>query len=327
MPGAKVVATVGHFKDLPSDKMAVDLTTYEPTFLTSSGKTDVVKKLRDAARGEEVYIATDPDREGFAIGTMAYDEIKKFAKTCRRAEIHEITEKGVKGALAASIPFEKTNRGLYDAFLGRRVGDRLVGYIMSPIASVELRGKYSVGRVQTPAVKLVVDREKEIRLFKPEPFWVVSILLDKAGTQFKAFSIEGNLKDKCTAQAILSAVRSASAALAEKVETKEVRQNGKPPFTTVDIQSTANSQLKIAPERTMQICQHLFEAGLISYHRTDSVRIADEFITEIRDYIGKTLALGICRRSRTPTNPKIVRRMPMRQSGRHTCTPSRIFPP
>ena len=106
VPEAKVVATVGHFKDLPSDEIAVDLATYEPTFIISPGKKDVAKKLRDAAKGEDVIIATDPDREGYAIGTMAYNEVKALARSCRRAEIHEITDKGVKAALAASIPFE-----------------------------------------------------------------------------------------------------------------------------------------------------------------------------------------------------------------------------
>ncbi len=289
LPQAKVVATVGHFMDLPSDKMAVDLTTYEPTFTTSPGKKDVLSKLRDAAKGEDVIIATDPDREGYAIGTMAYDQVRTFARSCRRAEIREITDKGVKAALAASIPFEQTNRGLYDAFLGRRVGDRLVGYILSPIASGELRGKYSVGRVQTPAVKLVVDREREIRAFKPEPFWVLSVLLDKDGTRFRAFSVAGNLKDKGGADAILAAIGSACFALAEKVETRETRQNPKAPFTTVDLQATANSQMKIAPERSMKLAQDLFEAGLISYHRTDSVRIADEFITAIRSHVSSRL--------------------------------------
>jgi len=292
VPNAKVVATVGHFKDLPSDKMSVDLTTYEPVFTISSGKTEVVTKLRAAAKGEDVIIATDPDREGYAIGTMAYNEVKSLARTCKRAEIHEITDKGVKGALAASVPFEQTNHGLYDAFLGRRVGDRLVGYILSPIASGELRGKYSVGRVQTPAVKLVVDREREIRAFRPEPFWVVSVLLDKDGVCFKAFSIQGTMKDKQAAEAIMTAVRTADVALAEKVATKEVRQNPKPPFTTVDMQATANSQLKIAPEKSMKLAQDLFEAGLISYHRTDSLRIADEFIAEIRKHVSATLGMA-----------------------------------
>lgn len=287
--GAKVVATVGHFKDLPQDNLGVDLTSYSPTFLVSQGKSDVIKRLKDACKGQEVVIATDPDREGYAIGTMVYQEIQKIAKSCARAEFHEITEKGIKAALAASVPFEKTNRGLYDAFLGRRVGDRLVGYILSPMACKELRGKYSVGRVQTPAVRLVVDREREIRAFKPEPYWVAAVILEKNGVRFKAFHVAGNMKDKKSAEAIMAAVKGHTFALAEKVTTKVVKQNPKAPFTTVDLQATASSQLKISPEASMKIAQDLFEAGLITYHRTDSVKISDEFVAEIRGHVTKTL--------------------------------------
>jgi len=287
--GAKVVATVGHFKDLPNDSLGVDLSTYAPTFLVSSGKGEVTKRLKDACKGQDVVIATDPDREGYAIGTMVFEEIGKVAKAITRAEIHEITEKGIKTALAAAVPFDKTNRGLYDAFLGRRVGDRLVGYILSPIACRDLRGKFSVGRVQTPAVRLVVEREREIRAFIPEPYWVAAVILEKAGVRFKAFHLAGNMKDKMAAEAIMAAVKGEPFALAEKVTMKTVKQNPKAPFTTVDLQATASSQLKIAPEKAMKIAQDLFEAGLITYHRTDSVRIADEFIAEIRDHVTKTL--------------------------------------
>jgi DNA topoisomerase I len=150
--GANVLATVGHFKDLPADEMAVDLETYEPVFRISEGKGDVIRKIRAAVKGEDVFVASDPDREGYAIGTHVYEEIRSLAKSIKRAEIHEITEKGVKAALAAAVPFEQTNKGLYHAFLGRRVGDRLVGYLLSPLACAALHGKYSVGRVQSPAV-------------------------------------------------------------------------------------------------------------------------------------------------------------------------------
>jgi DNA topoisomerase-1 len=286
---AKVLATVGHFKDLPSDAMGVDLDTYAPTFILDSGKKDRIKQIVAAAKGQDVYIATDPDREGFAIGTHVHDEVAKVAKSCHRLEIHEITQKGIDDAMKKSIPWANTNAGLYNAFLGRRVGDRVVGYILSPIASNKLKGKFSVGRVQAPAVRLCVEREREIRNHKAEPYYVVSITLQKGGVSFTATHKGGNLTDKAKAEAILQAVTAARTADILKVEIKETRQNPKAPFTTVDMQAAASSQLKISPETAMKLAQQLFETGLISYHRTDSVRIADEFIADIRNHVGRSL--------------------------------------
>jgi DNA topoisomerase-1 len=285
---AQVLATVGHFKDLPDDSMGVDLDTYAPTFVVDSGKKERIQQIRIAAKGEDVYIATDPDREGFAIGTMVYEEISHIARSCHRLEIHEITKKGIDEALKKSTLWSETNSGLYHAFLGRRVGDRLVGYILSPIASRKLGGKFSVGRVQAPAVRLCVEREREIRSFVPSPYYVVSIILEKSGTQFTAGHKGGNTPDKAKAEAILQSVSSAPSADVTSVATKETRQKPKSPFTTVDMQAAASSQLKLSPETAMKLAQQLFEAGLISYHRTDSVRIADDFIADIRTHVGKT---------------------------------------
>lgn len=293
---AEIMATVGHFMDLPTDTMGLDMTTYTPSFVYTKNKDGSDKggktsaQLKKLAKGQDVYIATDPDREGYAIGTMVFDEVKAIAKSTHRLEIHEITNKGLDEAFQKAVPFQSTNKGLYDAFLGRRVVDRLVGYVLSPSASKDLGGKVSVGRVQSPAVRLVVEREREIRGFKASNYWVISISLDKASTVFKANHKGGNFTDEAVAKAIFAAVASAPDARILKVETKETRQNPKAPFSTVELQVTANSQLKIAPEKTMSLAQELFEHGLISYHRTDTVRIADEYIQEIRDHV--TGAMG-----------------------------------
>jgi len=295
LPSAQILATVGHFRDLPEGELGVDLATYAPTFVTSADKKDRVKQIREAAKGQDVYIATDPDREGFAIGTHVFEEVAKVAKRVFRAEIFEITKKGVEDAIKKAVPWSATNTGLYHAFLGRRVGDRIVGYIMSPIAKGAIRkqleegAKISVGRVQSPAVRLVVEREREIRNFKPTPFWTLKISLEKGIESFKASHAAGNFTNKVLADAALIAVKSQTSATIVKVETKEARQNPKAPFTTVEMQATASSQLGISPENSMKLAQSLFEAGLISYHRTDSVRIAPEFIDEIRDHVNKTL--------------------------------------
>ena len=287
--GANVLATVGHFKDLPTDELAVDLETYKPSFRIMEGKSEVIKKIKAAAKGENVYVASDPDREGGAIAQHIYEEIRTVAKSIRRAEIREITEKGVKLAVAAAIPYDQVNKGIYAAFLGRRVGDRLVGYLLSPLACAELHGKYSVGRVQSPAVRLVVEREREIRDFKPEPFWTVAIILEKDLNQFKAIHIAGKFTDLATATAACNAVKNSPTALTTTVETAQKKQHPKPPFTTVDMQVAANNQLKFPPEKAMKLCQQLFEVGLITYHRTDSFTISTEFIEEMRQHVVATL--------------------------------------
>lgn len=285
----KTMSTVGHFKDLPDDTIGVDLTTYEPTFTYHEKKANLPKELRAAARGETVMLAGDPDREGYAISCHIYEEVKSVAKECLRMEIYEVTEKGLKESLAKSVPFEQTNTGLYNAFLGRRIGDRLVGYILSPIASKSLRSAYSVGRVQSPAVRLVVDREREIRAFTPSPYWMLDIELDKDGASFLARHVTGKFLQQSDAQAIIDAIKAEGHALAEKVERKEVRQSPKPPFTTVDLQAAAAARLKFAPEQTMKLAQALFDHGVITYHRTDSVRMDEAFVTEIREFLEKTL--------------------------------------
>ncbi len=284
----KAMSTVGHFKDLPDAQIGVDLTTYEPTFVYHEKKANLPKELRTAARGETVMLAGDPDREGYAISCHIYEEVKSVAKECLRMEIYEVTEKGLKEALAKAVPFEQTNTGLYNAFLGRRIGDRLVGYILSPIASKSLRKSYSVGRVQSPAVRLVVDREREIRAFTSAPYWMLDIQLDKDGTTFLARHVNGKFTRQSDAQLIIAAISAETHALADKVEKKEVRQSPKPPFTTVDLQAAAAARLKFTPEQTMKLAQALFDGGVITYHRTDSVRMDDAFITEIREFLEKS---------------------------------------
>ncbi|NJD92437.1 MAG: type I DNA topoisomerase [Geobacter sp.] len=285
----KAMSTVGHFKDLPEGAIGVDLKTYEPTFVYHERKAHLPKELRAAAKGETVMLAGDPDREGYAISTHIYEEVKEVAKECLRMEIFEVTEKGLKEAIAKAVPFDQTNSGLYNAFLGRRIGDRLVGYILSPIASKALRSSFSVGRVQSPAVRLVVDREREIRAFSSAAYWVLDIQLDKDGTLFLARHVGGKFTDKASAEQIIAAIKAETHALAEKVDKREARQSPKPPFTTVDLQAAAASRLKFTPEQTMKLAQGLFDHGVITYHRTDSVRMDEAFIAEIRAFLEKSL--------------------------------------
>lgn len=288
----RAISTVGHFKDLPEAQIGVDLQTYEPTFVYHERKMHLPGELRAAAKGKTVMLAGDPDREGYAISCHIYEEVKSVAKQCLRMEIYEVTAKGLQEALAKAVPFEQTNTGLYNAFLGRRIGDRLVGYILSPITSKNLRGKYSVGRVQSPAVRLIVDREREIRSFVPSTYWMLDILLEKNGSSFLARHVKGKFHQLSDAEKIITEIRGESHVLAAKVEKKEVKQSAKPPFTTVDLQAAAAVRLKFTPEQTMKLAQGLFDHGLTTYHRTDSVRMDEAFVGEIRDFLGKTLGVN-----------------------------------
>ena len=253
----KAMSTVGHFKDLPDASLGVDLATYEPTFVYHEKKAHLPQELRAAARGETVMLAGDPDREGYAISCHIFEEVKSVAKECLRMEIYEVTEKGLKEALAKAVPFDQTNTGLYNAFLGRRIGDRLVGYILSPITSKALRRGYSVGRVQSPALRILAEREREIKSFVPETYFVLSALFNAK---------EGNLAATCTEQPktqeeadrIERTGKSAAWSVADIAEKAEER-NPRPPFTTSTLQQVASTRLGFAPSRTMRAAQKLYE--------------------------------------------------------------------
>lgn len=288
--GVEVFATVGHFKDLPVDDMGIDLNTYEPKFLISTDKKNRISTIKTAAEKNRVYIATDPDREGYAIGSFLYKEIAGVAGECWRLEIREITEKGIAQAMKEAVRWEDTNNGEFDAFLGRRLGDRLCGYLLSPQANTALNGKYSVGRVQSPAVRLVVDREREIKNFKTTPYFTIAAQLKANDKTFKA-QFDGYKDDSKSFQteeeaktAIVDATI-AKYAIVETVENKVLNRSPKAPFTTVDLQAAASISLSISPEKSMELAQGLFEAGLITYHRTDSVRLSDDFLQEAADFV------------------------------------------
>jgi len=287
-----VKATVGHFKDLPKDEMGVDLNTYEPKFvIKSQNHKKILSEIKKLAEKSEVIIATDPDREGYAIGFFMYEELKKKAKEVKRAEFHEITKEHIKEKIKNAIPFEKTNFGLFNAFLGRRVGDRIVGYTLSPIASREIGGRFSVGRVQSPAVRLVVEREIEIQNFKPTPYYVLSAVLAKTVHElpytFTATYENSKIENKEEAEKIYLDIKDEKTAAVKKVEKKQVKQSPKPPFTTSTLQQSASTVYRFPPEKTMMLAQDLFESGLITYHRTDSVRISEKAIDGIRNLINK----------------------------------------
>lgn len=281
--GAEVYATVGHFKEL-KDISAINFDTYEAKFTMVEEKKPNIAKIKTACKDKKVYIATDDDREGYAIGMLLYEEIKGTAKECWRLAIREITPKGIEEALAKATKWEDTNYGLYDSFLGRRVSDIMIGYLMSPKANNHLNGKYSVGRVQSPATKMIVEREREIKNFIPKQYFTISALVHHRNGDFVAkYVTDKTINDPKDAEDLAKQMSGNS--VITKIEAVETKQSPKAPFTTLELQTTCSTQLNLTAEKTMEVAQALFEKGLITYHRTDSTRLSDEFIEEVRNLI------------------------------------------
>ena len=283
--GAKVYATKGHFKELTKEIVA-DYTGYEPIFEMKEQSKHRMNEIFNDCKGKDVIIATDPDREGYGIGYMVYETIKNIAKSVKRAEFHEITESGIKKGLDKAVPFASSNLKEFDSFKARAVGDKLVGFIMSPAYINKLNDKnLSVGRVQTPALALIVKRELEIKEFLASPaskqidYKIKAKLKTRSGVEFTA--VNDNIfssKDEANAKI---AELGGSRAKVYQIDTKQSQIKPQAPFRTSQMQEAANKRLGFSSDKTMSLAQKLFEKGLITYHRTDSNTISDEFINEV----------------------------------------------
>ena len=294
-----VRASVGHVRDLPKSTLGVDVDhDFAPKYLTIKGKGDVIKELKSAVKtASDVYLATDPDREGEAIA-WHLAELLKLPQPLR-IELHEITKDAALAALreAHAIDMDRVN-----AQQARRILDRLVGYKISPLLWAKVRGGLSAGRVQSVAVKLIVDREREISAFVPREYWTLTALLAAADAPAMPFPAELvahrgeklELTGKAQADAALAGVEGAAFRVAS-IKKREVRRNAPAPFTTSTLQQEASRKLKIRVRRAMQIAQALYEGvdlggsegtvGLITYMRTDSTRISDQARDAAREYI------------------------------------------
>jgi DNA topoisomerase-1 len=291
----KVVASMGHVRDLPKSKLGVDVDEgFEPSYEVIASRKKVLTELKaEAKKSSDIYIATDPDREGEAIGWHLAEELGSAnKKKIRRLMFNEITKKGVLSALDHPTTIDKK---MVDAQQARRVLDRLVGYKISPLLWDKVRRGLSAGRVQSVALKLVCDREREISAFVPEEYWNITArlagpvppefdarLLKKDGATIKV----GNQQD---ADAILADLRRATW-IVDSVTTKERRKNAVPPFITSKLQQASRFPVK----KTMMIAQQLYEGvelpgegsvGLITYMRTDSTRVSDQALAEVRQFI------------------------------------------
>jgi DNA topoisomerase-1 len=307
--GFAVKATVGHVRDLPTRKLGVEIEngTFTPEYVVIKGKNQTLTDIRKAARSaREVFLATDPDREGEAIAWHVASQLDAKVPT-HRVLFHEITKDAIQEAMAnpGAIDEQKVN-----AQQARRILDRLVGYKASPLLWKSIKTGLSAGRVQTVALRLIVEREREIRAFKPQEYWTIEALCDKDGQTFEAslHKLDGHkpqLHSAAEAQAVVDAVvgargPSAEGALAawtvSSVERKQRRKRPGAPFTTSTLQQEAAKRLGFSSRRTMRAAQDLYEGidvgedgpvGLITYMRTDSVRVSDQAVAAVRDLIGE----------------------------------------
>ncbi|HEY5934888.1 MAG TPA: type I DNA topoisomerase [Kofleriaceae bacterium] len=296
--GYVVKASVGHVRDLPKSKIGVDFENrFEPTYEVIEGKKKVVAEIRKAARENEiVYLASDPDREGEAIAWHIAEEIKGENKNLRRILINEITKKGVTAAIAAprEIDMNKTN-----AQQTRRILDRLVGYEISPILWNKVQRGLSAGRVQSVAVRLVCERDEEIKAFVPEEYWSVDVSCraeQPPPFEARIFRWHGEKAEPKTADEAnaIATELSAGPASVASVERKERRKKPQAPFITSRLQQDAARKLRYSAKRTMALAQRLYEGvelgeegptGLITYMRTDSTRVSDDAMTALRQHI------------------------------------------
>jgi len=309
----QVEATIGHIKDLPKNKIGVDLEdgTFEPELIVIPGKEKIVDRLKKiATKVDSVYLAPDPDREGEAIAAHLADELGPVAKknAIHRVTFNEITSKAVKAAFQHA---RKVDQHLVDAQQTRRVLDRIVGYQISPLLWDKVRRGLSAGRVQTVALRLIVEREREIKAFNPVEYWTIDADLNPSkGTSFTArfTGIDGerarvdtvdtpSLPDQKLTDAAIAQMKTAAWSV-RNVDRKERKRNPAAPFTTSKLQQDASRQLGFNVKRTMGVAQRLYEGielgsegavGLITYMRTDSTRVSPDAIQAARGYIESKL--------------------------------------
>lgn len=298
----KVVASIGHIRDLPKSRLGVDIERdFEPKYLVPKEKRTIVRQLKEAvAEAPEIFLATDPDREGEAISWHIIEATQADPGKVRRVVFHEITPKAIAEAFQSPRPIDSR---LVEAQQARRILDRLVGYMVSPLLWRKIQHRLSAGRVQSVALRLVVEREREIQAFVPEEYWTVEAVVspaDRPERRFRAvlWGVAGekeklNIKTGDEAAALVAALKSGRWAVGE-VRKRTVQRDPAPPFTTSTLQQEASRKLRFTAKRTMLIAQQLYEGvelgpegqvGLITYMRTDSTAVSDLARAEARDYI------------------------------------------
>ncbi len=278
----KIEASMGHIRDLPERKIGVDVKhDFKPDYEVPAKKAEKVKELQAlASKADKIILATDPDREGEAISWHIASLLPE-KKRIERITFHEITESAIKEALGKP---GKINMQLVDAQQARRILDRLVGYKLSPLLWRKIRKGLSAGRVQSVAVRLIVEREREIVAFKPVEYWEILADLKAKGGEFQAKLVKTEVNNGEESSKIVSELEKAKFIITD-ISKREVRRNPYPPFTTSTLQQAASNLMGWSAKRTMQVAQSLYEQGAITYHRTDSTNLATEAISMVRGYI------------------------------------------
>lgn len=292
-----VKASMGHVRDLPRSQTGVDVdANYEPKYITIRGKGPILKDLKSAAKkAKQIFLAADPDREGEAIAWHLAHSLEMDLDSDCRVVFNEITKTAIKDSFKRP---RKINMDLVDAQQARRVLDRLVGYKVSPLLWKKIKKGLSAGRVQTVAVRLIVEREKEIEAFQPEEYWKIKGLFSASGEDFEAqyYGLNGKkqeLSNEEEVKDILSKIKGKSFTI-DSVQKKERKRNPSPPFITSSLQQEAARKLNFRAKKTMMLAQQLYEGidlgkegtvGLITYMRTDSTRISDTAKGEASEFI------------------------------------------
>ncbi len=292
--GAKVFATIGHFMQLKSYD---ESNGFKPTFDYDQEKKKHIFEMIEECKNKKVYIATDIDREGYAIGYMFYQKIKNVASSIYRAEFFEITPSGINKGLQNALLFENTNKQMYQSALARRVADMLLGFTLSPYlgkALGQMKGS-SVGRVQTPCLKLIVDRDREIEKFKALPenekvsYQIQAKINDSANREVtikhcdeKGEEIKFN--DKEEALKLFESLKDNKACLLKNLKNSVVETKPKKPFITSTLLEKASSMLGLSISEVQSLAQNLFETGLITYIRTDAESLSVEFLDEAESF-------------------------------------------
>lgn len=296
----KVKASMGHVRDLPKSQMGVDTEhEYNPKYITIRGKGPVLKELKQAAKKvKKIYLAADPDREGEAIAWHLAHSLNVDATSDCRVVFNEITKDAIKESFKHP---RSINMDLVDAQQARRILDRLVGYNISPLLWKKVKKGLSAGRVQSVAVRLIIDREKEIQKFEPEEYWSIKGIFKKQKEEFEAsfYGIEGkkqDLKNENDVKDITKRIKGEKFKV-QSVKRKERKRNPAAPFTTSSLQQEAARKLNFRAKKTMMLAQQLYEGidlgkqegtvGLITYMRTDSTRISETAQTEAKQYINE----------------------------------------
>jgi len=298
--GFEVLASVGHVKDLPKSKLGVDLeNNFQPSYMVIRGKAKVMQDIKKAAKAADmVYLGSDPDREGEAIAWHIAEEIKKIAPNVKRVLFHEITKTAVKAAIDHPIELDQLK---FESQQARRILDRLVGYQISPLLWNKVRRGLSAGRVQSVAVRVILERDREIKAFTPVEYWSLTAEVNAGKPPVFEAKLHRVGKDKADvkvgeeANRIANAIRGLPLKVGS-VERKERRRFAQPPFTTSTLQQEAGRKLRYTAKKTMATAQRLYEGvdlgaegtfGLITYMRTDSVRIGDEAMASVRAHVGE----------------------------------------